>query len=304
MHTHRFIKPITGCSIRSSIYCRLNPILFDVSLRDGIQNADVTQWSTDTKKDMFRRIVSTKNPASVEIGSLVSPKILPIMSDSLEMHSYANTHIGESIYPKMYMLVPSLSRLSTAIQHGVRNVSLITSVSESFQQKNTNRTLADTKRELLEMITTIKQTPEMRSKLYISCITECPISGKLDIDYVLRELLLYHFSYDVDELCMSDTCGTLTADDYEYLLDTLLYFGVPPSKLSLHLHVSDTNRENLRRIIWYSFQKNIRKFDVSMVETGGCSVTMRPDQRLPNLSYELFYHYLERYIDYYVEMYY
>jgi hydroxymethylglutaryl-CoA lyase len=310
MMSRQFIKKIQTCTTRSSILAHIQPQLFDVSLRDGIQNADHNKWTTDLKMSTFRKIVSTENPRAIEIGSLVSPKILPIMSDSLYMHTYANSHITAmkcneefSRDPKIYMLVPSLSKLQTAIYHGVRNVSLITSVSEAFQRKNTNRTLEQTKRELKQMLSTIKKHPYIRTKLYVSCITDCPISGKQDVDYVLRELLIYHFAYEVDELCISDTCGTLVVEDYEYLVDALIHFGVPASKLSVHLHVSETNRENIRQILWYSFQKQIRKFDVSMVETGGCSVTMRPDQRLPNLSYELFYHYLERYIETYMEIY-
>jgi isopropylmalate/homocitrate/citramalate synthase len=282
--------------------------LFDVSLRDGIQNADPSKWTSDAKIDTFRDIVSLETPAFMEVGSLVSPKILPIMGDSIQIHDYTTIFLkgrknAQEKNIGLYMLVPSLSRLHSAIHYGVKNVSFITSVSEPFQKRNTNRTLDETKTELREMAQIVKQQPSLRTKLYISCITECPISGKQDIDYILRELLQYHFAYSFDELCMSDTCGTLTFDDYEYLVDALIHFGVPPSKLSLHLHVSETNKEHIRKILWHSFQKQIRKFDVSMVETGGCSVTMRPDQRLPNLSYDLFYHYLERYIEYYVEVY-
>ena len=302
----RIVKNIQGCPIRARILSRINPQLFDVSLRDGIQNADPAKWNTNAKLDTFRHILAKETPRCMEIGSLVSPKILPIMHDSLELHSYANTYVQihrESRDPRLYMLVPSLAKLQTAIQHGVRNVSFITSVSESFQKRNTNRTLEETKQELKTMGTFVQQHPFLHTKLYISCITDCPISGKQDPDYILRELLMYHYSYQFDELCMSDTCGTLTFDDYEYLVDALIHFGVPPSKLSLHLHVSETNRDEIRKILWHSFNKKICKFDVSMVETGGCSVTMQPDQRLPNLSYDLFYHYLERYIECYVDIY-
>jgi len=301
----RIVKNIQGCPIRAGILARIRPQLFDVSLRDGIQNADPSVWTTNAKLETFRRILSKETPQFMEIGSIVSPKILPIMHDSLEIHSYANTYVRihrESYDPRLYMLVPSLSKLQTAINHGVRNVSFITSVSDAFQKRNTNRNLEETKQELKLMETLVRRHPYLRTKLYISCITECPIMGKQDPDYILRELLSYHYSYQFDELCISDTCGTLSFDDYEYLVDTLIHFGVPPSKLSLHLHVSETNQEEIRKILWHSFHKQIRKFDVSMVETGGCSVTMRPDQRLPNLSYDLFYHYLERYIECYVEL--
>jgi len=304
------------------IYSSISPILFDVSLRDGIQNADASKWSTDRKKAMLRHISETEHPTRMEVGSLVSSKVLPIMGDSLEMYHHGMDTLAKNGV-EVYMLVPSLSRLQTALNYNITNMSFITSVSDSFQRKNIRRTLEETKEELSKMSMLVKDMPAIRkklrsmpdakgeeyelftenvvrSKLYISCITECPISGKQDIDYVLREILMYHTKYEFDELCLSDTCGTLTFDDYEYLLDALLFFGVPASKLSLHLHVPDTNIENIRRILWYSFDKNVNKFDVSMVETGGCSVTMSRDKLLPNLSYDLFHRILDRYIQYHL----
>jgi hydroxymethylglutaryl-CoA lyase len=302
MLANAYLKTIQNCTTRSAIFARINPQLFDVSLRDGIQNADPAKWPTEAKTDMYHRIVATERPQRMEVGSLVSPKILPVLGDSLYMYSYTDTRNRLSDGPMAYMLVPSLSRIHSALNYDIRNLSFITSVSESFQKKNTRRTLAETKSELKQMSDIASMFLDVHTKLYISCITECPLSGKQDLDYVLREILMYHTSYQFDELCLSDTCGTLTFDDYEYLVDTLIHFGVPASKLSLHLHVSEANRENVRRILWHSFQHKINKFDVSAVETGGCSVTMRSDQLLPNLSYDLFYHFLARYIEYYVDL--
>jgi isopropylmalate/homocitrate/citramalate synthase len=271
--------------------------LFDVTLRDGIQNADPLKWTTDRKKEVLRNIASTENPVRMEVGSLVSSKILPILSDSLQLYQHAEKTLSKN-ETEIYMLIPSLTRLSTALNYNIANMSFITSVSNAFQQKNTNRTIEETKQELLQIDTIVNDTTTIRKKLYISCIGDCPIIGKQDMDYVLREVMMYHNNYRFDELCLSDTCGTLTFEDYEYLLDGLLLCGVPASKISLHLHVSDNNLANIRCILWYSFDKNVNKFDVSMLETGGCSVTMNKERLHPNLSYDLFYRILDQYIHY------
>lgn len=271
------------------------PILFDVSLRDGIQNADPTKWSTDQKKITLRNIFNAERPTRMEVGSLVSQKVLPIMADSLELYNHGiETLPGKEV--DLYMLVPSLNRLYTALTHNIANVSFITSVSNAFQQKNIHRTLDETKKELIKMDMLVKDIPVVRKKLYISCITECPIDGKQDIDYVLREILLYHTEYTFEELCLSDTCGTLTADEYVYLLDSLLFFGVPASKISLHLHVNEGNHDDIRRILWHSFDCGVNQFDVSILETGGCSVTMDKTKLLPNLSYDLFHRIRNQYL--------
>jgi hypothetical protein len=136
-----------------------------------------------------------------------------------------------------------------------------------------------------------------RQKLYVSCVNRCPIIGRIDNDFIVHELLHYHTAYAFDEICLSDTCGTLTYDDFEYVADTILHFGVPASKLSLHLHVNDSNRNEVSQIVRYCLSKRITRFDVSMLTTGGCSVTMSEGQCLPNMTYDLFYELLLKHLD-------
>jgi hypothetical protein len=188
-----------------------------------------------------------------------------------------------------------LNALKKAIDNKVDNFSFITSVSNAFQKKNANKTLAETKQEMQQMFNSI--TPNNTIKLYVSCINECPLIGQIDNDYIVNELLLYEKNYAINELCLSDTCGTLKFEDFEYIIDNCLYFGLPAKKLSLHLHYSPNNLEETKQIIHYAFDKNINKFDVSMIHGGGCSMTMGEKKYANNLSYELFYKFLVDYIE-------
>ena len=96
----------------------------------------------------------------------------------------------------------------------------------------------------------------------------------------------------INELCLSDTCGTLKFNDYKYILDRCIEEQIPMQLLSLHLHVDDKNE--LEKIIRYSLLNNINCFDVSSLEEGGCSVTIKKPKK--NLSYDLFYEILLTYI--------
>jgi hypothetical protein len=49
--------------------------------------------------------------------------------------------------------------------------------------------------------------------------------------------------------------------------------------------------ENTKQILYYAFDKNINKFDVSMME-----VDQNKERCVANLSYELFYKFLVDYI--------
>ena len=97
-------------------------------------------------------------------------------------------------------------------------------------------------------------------------------------------------NYNLNELCLSDTCGTLKSTDFREIIDNLQYHNY--NKLSLHLHYSDD--DNLMHILDYCIKKGIIRYDVSYLEnSGGCSVTMRSNKINSNLNY----HQIESFID-------
>lgn len=275
------------------------PILTDVTLRDGLQTEIATNWPLSRKQDLFHEILLNYSPHNIEVGSFANPKVLPIMNDTKPLLEYARQyiHTRQTIDwnpPNIYALVPVENKLQEAIDNGVTNYGFITSVSNAFQMKNIRKTIVETKEGLKNMSDVLnslswESKTLYRKKLYISCITECPLAGPIDIDQVLHEICHYHHKYTFDELCLSDTCGSLTFDDYEYLIQSLRTFGVPSSKIGLHLHIHPQNKSNIRQIIEYSLRNNIVRFDVSAMEIGGCSVTMDPSHTVPNLTYSAFY---------------
>lgn len=253
---------------------------FDVTLRDGLQSIK-TCYPLSKKKEILDEIVIKRNPSFIEVGSIVSPKILPQMNDSIELYKYAkykykNNHM-------FYMLVPNLKAFNIAMDNKIENISLITSVSESFQKKNTAKSLDESKKEIKQMI---EYDDINKIKLYISCIDTCPIEGKQSIGKIIDEVLYYNNLNNINELCLSDTCGELKYVNFVKIIDKLLFY-IPSTKLSLHLHVSENNYDNVYDIIRYAIYKNIHKFDVSHYkDMGGCSVSI--DKKLNgNLTYDM-----------------
>ena len=260
--------------------------LFDVSLRDGLQSIQKV-YSIGEKKDLFYKILNKYNPHSIEIGSIVSPKVLPQMHNSVELFHHAN----KSKFSNLYMLTPNLNAVNIAIKNNIKNYSLITSVSNEFQKKNINKDLNDTKKQLKDIICVLKDNNVNNIKLYVSCINKCPISGNQDVSYVLNELHYYINNYknNIDEFCLSDTCGTLEFEVFKNILTKLIIYHGNSNiidKLSLHLHRNE-NFENTSKIISYAYEKGIRRFDVSCLENaGGCSVTIDDSKLNNNLHYD------------------
>jgi isopropylmalate/homocitrate/citramalate synthase len=265
-------------------------------LRDGLQNAKKENYPIEHKKKVFEKIMNEENPPKIEVGSLTNYRILPIMKDSIELYNYAVEYVNkENLYADVYVLVPSLNKLNLAIRNKINNFAFITSVSNDFQLRNTCRTLETTKKELTEIMERLHNM-DCNKKLYVSCIDHCPIAGKMQKDFIINELLYYNTNYNFNEICLSDTCGNLSFENFHYIIENITYLGIPTSKISVHLHISNENMDNVKKILKYCFNNEINKFDISTLDTGGCSITIENKKLLPNLSYGVFYTILYEYI--------
>jgi hydroxymethylglutaryl-CoA lyase len=275
----------------------MKPILFDVSLRDGIQGANPLEYPTQRKLDILKYICNKHSPPKIEIGSFVSPKVLPIMSDTVQLFENMQEILKPEQMPEIYALVPNKTGLLNAVKTGFTNFSFITSVSNAFQVKNTMKNLLYKKTELQEMMEYIaKLSLPCKTKLYISCINECPIAGPIDRDFIIYEILSSYGSIaEYDELCLSDTMGTLNLRDFEYITDGLIRFGIPSSHISVHLHINSENEKEAKRILFACFERKINKFDVSVILESECSVTMKKDKIKPNMTYDFLNSVFEEY---------
>jgi hypothetical protein len=285
------------------------PRPFDVTLRDGLQALSKSEQDSFTLRDkinLYHRIKDKYNPQDMEIGSIVSDKVLPIFKDTLDLHySVSNAQKQtdaekQTEYPNNYIVVPNKEKLQVVVNNvNITHFSFITSISNSFQLKNTKMSLEQSDKDISNMISLLYTNPYRKLvptiKLYVSCINECPIEGKIDNDVIVNRILNLH-KMNINKICLSDTCGTLEPDDFEYIVDTCHYFGLPMSKFSLHLHVKPERETIVEQIIHMALDRKIKDFDVSLLESGGCSVTMGKKQLAPNLSYDLYYKSLTRYI--------
>jgi hydroxymethylglutaryl-CoA lyase len=260
---------------------------FDISLRDGLQSIKKI-YSLSEKKELYHKIINKHIPTSVEIGSLVSPKILPQMKDSIELFKHTQTLCMNN----SYILTPNYKSVQKGLEHKIKNFSLITSVSDEFQKKNINKTLLETKKDLSKSLYLLNIAKAKNVKLYISCISECPIKGEIDVNIIINEIIYYLQNYNtITELCISDTCGTLKFEKFKYILDKLIHIydqkeNSKIQKLSLHLH-KNKNYEETEKIIKYAYDNKIYKYDVSCLkDVGGCSVTMDKNKMNTNLHYD------------------
>lgn len=273
-----------------------NPLrLFDVTLRDGLQSISKI-YNVTEKLQMIENIIVHRRPDAIEIGSIVSSSLVPQMTNSLDLFKeLSSSHLPIHKPTDIYMLTPTLKSVEIARKHNVQNFSFVTSVSNVFQNKNINKTIAETKNELKHMIdnvTTIND--DTKIKLYISCIDTCPIIGKIVHIDIITEIMYYYDTYEkINEICLSDTHGSLLFRDFKYIIDELTIRNVDFERFSLHLH-NQYDRQQIKHILTYAMKIGISKFDVSDVShIGDCITTVdkQPTDKQPtgNLDYEQIY---------------
>lgn len=311
---HSFMKICSSNQKWIQQYQQLgSPKPFDVSLRDGLQSLskeDQTKVTLQDKINIYKEIMQTHDPLQIEVGSLTSNKVLPIFNDSKDLLDYTRTNYQTKQH---FMLIPNKDKLMDLLwditiktdllqERDCKHISLITSVSNSFQKKNTTKNMDETRLEINDMLKILSNTvnPNYHIKLYISCVTECPIEGKINNDFIVDEILKYHRentqNIPINNICLSDTMGTLKEEDFTYIVDKCNQQGVPFSIFSLHLHINKKSIKSLEKLFFKALDRKITLFDVSLLESGGCSVTMNKSQLSPNLSYDLYYEYLLKYI--------
>jgi hydroxymethylglutaryl-CoA lyase len=278
---------------------KVNP--FDVTLRDGLQGLSKDEQltiKTIDKVKLYYQIKEKYNPKNIEIGSVVSSKLFPIFKDSSVLYDYIESDRKNESNINNFILFPNEKQFDENINKfiGLQCFSFITSVSESFQQKNTRMSLDNTFQQLNNMIQKVNnRNRNNRIKLYVSCINECPIEGKINNNIVIEKILKYQ-ELKPDILCLSDTCGTLTEEDLNYIMVNLKRDETTSTNLSLHLHVKPGRESEVEKIIHSALDFGITNFDVSALGSGGCSVTMNKSELAPNLSYELYYKSLYTYL--------
>ncbi|MFT9598273.1 hydroxymethylglutaryl-CoA lyase [Mesobacillus sp.] len=231
--------------------------IIEVGPRDGLQN-EKSFVPTEVKKEFIN---SLKNAGvkEMELTSFVSPKWVPQMSDAAEIVADCLDSNTRNI-----VLAPNKKGIERVYMTDCKAVAVFVGVSNTFNQKNINKTTTESLAEVLPLIA------ELKSKDYFvrACISTafyCPYEGKIDEDEVLA-LCGEFVEAGVDELSVADTIG-MAAPHESYSLFSKLRDAYPDVLLTAHFH--DTRKLALSNI-FAALQAGVTRFDTSAGGLGGC----------------------------------
>jgi hydroxymethylglutaryl-CoA lyase len=148
----------------------------------------------------------------------------------------------------------------------VHEISIFTAATESFTQKNTNCSIAESLKRFEPIMSQAKEM-DLKVRAYISVALGCPYEGP-DVDpHKVAELAVNLLEMGADEISVADTTGMGTAPKTAELLKTLNAAGVDKHDLALHFH--DTYGMALVNSV-VALEHGVRTFDAAVGGLGGC----------------------------------
>lgn len=232
--------------------------IVEVGPRDGLQNEPQT-LSTALRIELIDRLAQCGIPV-IEAGSFVSPKWVPQMAGTDKVLA-GITPLPDTRYP---VLVPNLQGFELALKAGAKEIALFTAASESFSQRNTNCSIAESLLRL-KPVAEHADAAGLRVRAYISCVLGCPYEGDIEASAVAAvcEQLM---RMGCDEISLGDTIGTGTPAQANALIKAIESVA-PVTQLAVHFH--DTYGQALANIL-ACLDAGIRTLDSSVSGLGGC----------------------------------
>ena len=232
--------------------------IYEVSARDGLQN-EKALVPVEAKAEFIGRLLGAGLPI-VEATSFVHPKWVPQLADAAELMDL----LGED-GRHLPVLVPKERGLDRALELGLEHIAIFGSATETFAQRNLNRSL-DEQFAMFEPTVTRARAAGMDVRAYVSMCWGDPWEGAVPIDQVVgvgRRL----FDLGASQLSLGDTIGVGTAGAVGEVLDAFNGAGLADDVLAVHFH--DTYGQALANA-YAAYQHGVRTFDASAGGLGGC----------------------------------
>lgn len=232
--------------------------IVEVGPRDGLQNEKAIV-PTAVKIEFINRLSAT-GLKTIEATSFVSPKWIPQLADAEEVFKGIEKK-PDVFYP---VLVPNEKGMQRALVAGVREVSIFTAASETFNHKNINVSIAESI-ERFKPVMALAAKHDIRVRGYVSTVIGCPYEGPIApqaVARVARQLAVL----GCHEISLGDTIGVGTPVKAQRMLAAVAT-EVPMESLAVHFH--DTYGQALANI-HACLELGAAVVDSSTSGLGGC----------------------------------
>lgn len=199
---------------------------------------------------------------TLDFGSFVSPKAIPQLRDTAEVLESLDLGISNT---KLLAIVANKRGAEDALNFGeIEYLGYPFSVSETFQQRNTNASIAESLQRVDE-IQTLCIKKKRKLVVYLSMGFGNPYGDPWNPEVVI------HWTKElswrgIEIIALADTIGVSDPDNISQLFTNLIP-EFPRVKIGAHLHTTpDTWREKVEA----AWKAGCRRFDSAVKGFGGC----------------------------------
>lgn len=237
---------------------------------------------TETKINYINQLLKVGFD-TIDFGSFVSPKAIPQMRDTAEVLNGLDLSSTQS---KLLAIIANVRGAKDASQfEEINYLGYPLSLSETFQQRNTNRSIDDAFNDLSE-IQELADDFEKTLVVYLSMGFGNPYGDSYEMDYV-GEFVDRLDSMEVSIISLSDTIGVSNPKNISTLFQTIIP-KFPHIEIGAHLHSTpDTTLEKIEA----AYASGCRRMDGALKGFGGCP--MAKDDLTGNMATERIIDYLK-----------
>jgi hydroxymethylglutaryl-CoA lyase len=216
---------------------------------------------TETKANYINQLLKCGFD-TIDFGSFVSPKAIPQMRDTAEVLSKLDLNSST----KLLAIIANERGAEDAVQfEEINYLGYPFSVSEMFQQRNTNASIEDSLKRV-EAIQTLCGKNNKELVVYISMGFGNPYDELWSPEIVSYWSERLYKEMEIKILALSDTIGCATVDTVEQLFKQLID-GLPQVEFGAHMHVKP---EHASAIVQAAYDNGCRRFDGAINGFGGC----------------------------------
>jgi hydroxymethylglutaryl-CoA lyase len=220
---------------------------------------------------------------TIDAGSFVSPKAIPQMADTAEVLKLLKLN---SSSPEILVIAANRRGGEEAAAFDeVDTIGFPFSISETFQLRNTNSTIAQSLK-TVEELQSICITKNKKLVIYISMAFGNPYGDAWNADEAINWVSSIH-SLGIRTISLADTVGVATPGDVTYMFSNLIP-QFQDVEFGAHLHCRP---DNWLPKLDAAFQSGCRRFDGALKGYGGCP--MANDELTGNMATENIVEYLQ-----------
>ena len=237
-----------------------NPIKLIECPRDAMQG--LKEFISTADKIRYINALLKVGFHTIDFGSFVSPAAVPQMKDTAEVLN--GLQLGET-KSKLLAIVANVRGAVEASQfEEISYLGFPLSVSETFQQKNTNKSIE----EAFGVVADIQNICIQKNKqqvVYLSMGFGNPYGDPYDSDYILKFTeKLYQMGIRI--ISPSDTIGVSDKENIKFLFSNLIP-AFPDVEFGAHLH---STPESVKEKLNAAYAAGCRRFDGAIKGFGGC----------------------------------